>query len=121
MGLFQAFFAGGITEHEGNFLVHGPVGAPQVFLDEHDTLAASTQLPSYRASYAPRVANRRSTSLQPLLQLRVLGLCLHQDRDVGVGVLPQREEVLIGGAGFGGVARCREGAGEAKTSEGTDR
>jgi len=34
--------------------------------------------------------------LNELLQLRVLRLGLLQDRDVGVGVLPKREEILIG-------------------------
>src|SRR5580692_1277005 len=39
-----------------------------------------------------------------LLQLRVLGLCLLQDGDVGIAVFPQNEEILIGGFCFGGVA-----------------
>ena len=30
-----------------------------------------------------------------LLQFRVLGLGLFQDRDVGVGVFPQREKILV--------------------------
>ena len=34
---------------------------------------------------------------QGSLQLRVLGLGLPQDGDVGVGVLPESEEILIGG------------------------
>ena len=36
-----------------------------------------------------------------LLQLCVLRLGFLQDGDVGVGVFPDGEEVLIGGAGFG--------------------
>jgi hypothetical protein len=32
-----------------------------------------------------------------LLQLRVLALCFFQDRDVGVGVFPEREENFVGG------------------------
>jgi hypothetical protein len=36
----------------------------------------------------------------PLLQLRVLCLGLLQDRNVRVGVFPQREEVLVGAAGL---------------------
>ena len=36
-----------------------------------------------------------------LFQLCVLRLGFLQDGDVGVGVFPEREEVLIGGAGFG--------------------
>src|SRR5271169_1156351 len=39
-----------------------------------------------------------------LLQLRVFCLGFFQDWDVGVGVFPEREEILIGGFGFGGVA-----------------
>ena len=37
-----------------------------------------------------------------LLQLRVLGLGLLQNGDVGVSVFPQREEILIGCLGFEG-------------------
>src|SRR5208282_433332 len=36
-----------------------------------------------------------------LLQLRVFRLGRPQNGDVGVGVFPEREEILIGGAGFG--------------------
>ena len=39
-----------------------------------------------------------------LLQLRVLGLGSLQDGDVGVGVFPEIEEVLVRGAGFSAVA-----------------
>ena len=35
-----------------------------------------------------------------LLQLRVLGFGLLVDRDVGIGVFPEGEEILIRGAGF---------------------
>src|SRR6266568_4110611 len=35
-----------------------------------------------------------------LLQLRVLSLSLDKDGDVGVGVFPEGEEILIGGAGL---------------------
>jgi hypothetical protein len=38
-----------------------------------------------------------------LLQLRVLSFGLPQNRDVGVCVLPESEEVLIGCKGFAGV------------------
>jgi hypothetical protein len=56
-----------------------------------------------------------------LLQLRVLGFGFLQDGDVGVGVLPEGEEVLIGGAGFGGVALHNVGACEAEMDERADR
>jgi hypothetical protein len=47
-----------------------------------------------------------------LLQLRVLRLGFLQDGDVGVGVFPEREEILIGSLGFGGVSREGIRAGE---------
>jgi len=42
-----------------------------------------------------RCATRRLTKTS--LKLRVLGLGLLQDGDVGVGVFPEREEVFLGG------------------------
>jgi len=39
-----------------------------------------------------------------LLQLCVFGLCGAMDGDVGIRVFPQREKILIGRLGFGGVA-----------------
>ena len=55
-----------------------------------------------------------------LLQLRVLRLGLLQDGNVGVGVFPEREEILICGSGFGGVALQHVGAGEAEMRECAD-
>ena len=45
-----------------------------------------------------------------LLQLRVLRLGFLQDGDVGVGVFPEGEEVLIGSLGLPGVSRQSEGS-----------
>jgi hypothetical protein len=42
-----------------------------------------------------------------LLQLRVLRLGFLQDGDVGVGVFPEREEILVGGAALAGIAALR--------------
>jgi hypothetical protein len=39
-----------------------------------------------------------------LFKLRVLGFRGGEDGDVGVAVLPQGQEILVGGAGFGRVA-----------------
>jgi hypothetical protein len=53
------------------------------------------------------VPNNKETSApaEPdSLQLRVLRLGFFQDGDVGVGVLPEGEEVLVGGAGPDGIA-----------------
>src|ERR1022692_153592 len=63
------------------------------------------------------VSPRRSTCYQVLsgsssrelklrlLQLRVLAFGLFQDGDVGVGILPEREEIFVGGerADAGGI------------------
>jgi hypothetical protein len=55
-----------------------------------------------------------------LLQFGVLCLCLFEDGDGGVGVLPQREEILIRGARLGRVAyHCIRPA-EAKTRQRAD-
>jgi hypothetical protein len=47
-----------------------------------------------------------------LLQLCVVGLGGDEDRDVGVGVFPQNEELLIRGARASHVALHRASAGE---------
>jgi hypothetical protein len=41
---------------------------------------------------------------KPLLQLLVLGLGLLKDGNLGVGVFPESEEIMICRFGFGGVA-----------------
>ena len=45
-----------------------------------------------------------------LFQPGVLRLGLFEDRQVGIGVLPQREEVLVGGAALARVATQGIGA-----------
>ena len=49
-------------------------------------------------------------STKRLLQLRVFRFRSDEDRNVRVGVFPQREEVLIRRLGFGGVALHRVGS-----------
>src|ERR1035438_9707452 len=56
-----------------------------------------------------------------LLQLRVLCLGLLQDRNVGVGVFPEGEEVLIGGFCFGDVALHGIGSTQLEMSQYADR
>ncbi len=57
-----------------------------------------------------RYTDCASSQRQPLpfdtnsLQLPVFRPGFAQDGDVGVGVFPQREEIIVGGARFGGVA-----------------
>ena len=45
-----------------------------------------------------------------LVQPRVLRLSLFQDRDVGVGVFPEGEEILVGNLGPDFIPRQRGGA-----------
>jgi hypothetical protein len=52
-----------------------------------------------------------------LLQLRVLGFGLLKDGDVGVGVFPEGEEVLVGCSGLVCVAFQSVGSGEAKVGQ----
>jgi hypothetical protein len=47
----------------------------------------------------------------------VLGFALLQDGNVGVGIFPQREEILIGRLGLGGVALHGVGASHLKMRE----
>ena len=54
------------------------------------------------------------------MQLGVLGFGFFQDGDVGVGVFPQHEEILIGGTGFGGVALHGVCTRESKMGQRTD-
>jgi hypothetical protein len=53
----------------------------------------------------------------PLLQLRVFHFCFLQDGDVGIGVFPEREEVLILTAGFCRIAGLNIGTCKAKMSQ----
>src|SRR5579872_6122757 len=48
----------------------------------------------------------------PLLQLGVFRLGLLEDGKIGVSVLPHGKEILIGGAGSGGVMLGGQGAGQ---------
>ena len=56
-----------------------------------------------------------------LLQLRVVRLGFFQDGDVGVGVFPEGEEILIRGAGFGGVAGHCIGTTELQMAQSAER
>jgi len=56
-----------------------------------------------------------------LLELSVLRLGFLQDGNVGIGVFPEGEEVLILGTSLGSVAGENVGAGEAEMGERTER
>jgi hypothetical protein len=52
------------------------------------------------------------------LRLRGFGSRLLEDGNVGVGIFPQREEILVGNARLGAIALQGVGAGEAEMPEG---
>jgi hypothetical protein len=64
---------------------------------------------------------RGHKSAWELLQFGVLCLGLLQDGDVRVGVFPEREEILIGRLGLGGVALHGVGASETEMCKGALR
>jgi hypothetical protein len=55
-----------------------------------------------------------------LLQLRVFGFGLLEDEDVGVGVFPEREEILISRLGLRAVALHGIGSADLKMGECSD-
>ena len=65
----------------------------------------------YRPLTARGLPEPASPGCPELMNLRVLRLGSDEDGNVGVGVFPQREEILIRGPGFDGVALQRVGAG----------
>ncbi len=65
-------------------------------------------------------ANKAISDVRQLLQLRVLRLGFPQDGDVGVGVFPEREEVLVLRASLDGVAGKGVGASEAQVRQCAD-
>ena len=54
-----------------------------------------------------------------LLQLCILGLGSDENGNVRVGVFPKREEIIVSGAGFGGVALQGVGASESEACQRT--
>ena len=67
-------------------------------------------------SHFGEVTVRFSARCAQLLQLGVFGFCGDEDGNVGVGVFPEREEVLIGGARLGCIAGESVGAGQSTSS-----
>ena len=62
-------------------------------------------------------ANGPGKLLQLCLQLRVFRFGLLEDRDIGIGVLPQRQKILIRGLRLGVLARERVGAAKPQMRE----
>ena len=60
-----------------------------------------------------RASQRRLTRL---FQFRVLRFRSDENRNVRVGIFPEREEILIGRLSFGGIALHGVGAGQASWS-----
>src|ERR1700746_3793170 len=59
--------------------------------------------------------------VQGSLQLGVLRLCFFNDWDVGVGIFPESEKILIRSLGFRGIAGQRVGSTETQMRQGADR
>jgi len=91
------------------------VAPPGVEQEVHARFDSRRRDPIYHSAQKPTAASVRSPPEKPsesphqtdweLMELRVLSLGSNQDRDVGVGVLPEREEVLVSSQGLdpGGV------------------
>src|ERR1700722_12693514 len=73
--------------------------------------------PAQIASASPGRGTRDARAPAELLQLRVLRLGVLEDRNIGVGVFPLGEEILVGGASFGSVSRKREAASQAEAPQ----
>ena len=80
---------------------------PRANVSEKPVSDAAARDPQEKARAAPHTAPEVH---RELLQLAVFGLGLLQDGDVGVGVFPAREEVLILSFCFAAVAFHRIGA-----------
>src|SRR5271154_3587608 len=68
---------------------------------------ALTRVAGVFGQWANVTPQQAAVQSSPSLQLRVLGLGLLKDGDVGIGVFPEREEILIGRLGLHGVALHR--------------
>jgi hypothetical protein len=53
------------------------------------------------------------------VQLGVFGFCGYEDGDIGVGVFPEREEIVVGGTSLCCVALQGIGAGKTEVREGS--
>jgi hypothetical protein len=69
---------------------------PRILLEKFQVFIV--QLRHFAGEKIARIANRVRAIGLTLLQLRVLCLGFLQDRDIGVGVFPEGEEILICGA-----------------------
>jgi hypothetical protein len=63
--------------------------------------------------------SRRKFLTNRLLQLGVFGFCSDEDGDIGVGIFPEREEIVVGGASLRRVALQCIGAGKAEVRDGS--
>src|SRR5215469_16244222 len=83
----------------------------------HGTYSARARRRSPRSAGGGVGKKYLTTPALSEMQLRVFRLGLLQDGDVGIGVFPEVEEILISSLGFGGIARDGIGAGQLKTGE----
>src|ERR1700687_3424871 len=86
------------------------ISAPQKYLTPPTLLETPGSI-----NYRETVSDEEE--LFELLQLRVLRLGFLQDGDVGVGVFPERQEILVSGLCFGGFAGDGISTGQLETGE----
>jgi len=65
-----------------------------------------------RSLHSRRALRKTVVTSAKLLQLRVFRPGFFQDRKIGVGILPEGKEILVGGAALLGIALERIGAGQ---------
>ena len=89
------------------------LGGSTAFKHEAKIFRAALRTNYYtHAQYLERLTKSPPPAAQILSpQLRVFRLGLLQDGNVGVGVLPQRKKIIVGGAGLGDVPLQDIGAG----------
>jgi hypothetical protein len=80
---------------------------PRILLEKFRLF--TVQLRHFTGENIARTANRVRAIALSLLQLRVLCLGFLQDRDVGVGVFPEGQKILIRSSGLGCVPGHRVG------------
>jgi hypothetical protein len=66
--------------------------------------SVDSQSSFYQCSPAPAALISPIQLSAALAQIRFFGFGFTKDWDVGVGVFPECEEIIIGGTGFGSVA-----------------
>src|SRR6516162_8898336 len=122
----------GAIRLRGKRVLQQPILAPELFVPhfppsrkhiyEKPTIQPSGWARGFSAGHSlSQLAERSSLHGKRLSQPSVLGLCLFQSGDIGVGVFPDCEEVFVHGTGLGSVALQRVGASQSEAGERSPR